>query len=76
MAITNATFRFSGGGPLDGSEKLQSIPTEWNVVRYEHVPLNDSEVKHVYSGVKSPDQQIIELHYVGPSRTEGVKSED
>ena len=56
------------GGPLDGSVRLQSIPADWSLIRYEHLPQVDSGSRHVYRGTRSRDDHEVQLMYMGASR--------
>ena len=60
------------GGPLDGTDRLQQIPADWGVIRYEHMPRTDAKSKHVYSGLRKPEDREVRLRYVGAQQTEAA----
>ncbi len=61
----NITLQFEGG-PLDGSSMSQPISAEWRLVKYEHKPKRIGKTRHIYAGVREPQDQQVRLRYVGP----------
>ena len=60
------------GGPLDGSSRQQSIPADWEIVRYEHRPICGDQC-HVYVGRRERTSRSVELCYAGVQKLEASK---
>ena len=72
MTAKNITLHFAGG-PLDGSEVQQCIPSVWQVVRYEHLPRTDASTLHLYSGTRRAEAQDVQLQYIGARSREASR---